>query len=245
MSGAVQYQDLPLIYDRVMSGVPYSYWLEYLQGLFERYSFRPRTLLDVACGTGTMTKAFADAGIEAAGVDISPGMIDCARSKYPGLEFVCADAAEFDMGRQFDCAVSLFDSLNYVTERDRLQQVFCRVEEHLAPGGYFIFDMNTIYALSAGLFRQADLEDWPRYIWTPSWDPKTRLCSVDMVFETREPDGSIRQFRETHVQKGYRQKEMINMLENASLTFVEDFDAYSTRKTHKRSDRIFYVARKD
>ena len=245
MSGAVQYIDLPRIYDQVMSGVPYSYWLEYITSLFDRYHIRPETLLDVACGTGTMTKAFADAGIKAAGIDISPGMIACAQSKYPGLEFVCADAAEFDLGRQFDCAVSLFDSLNYITDRDRLRMAFCRVRQHLVPGGWFIFDLNTIYALSAGLFRQANLEEWPRYMWTPNWDPKTRLCSVDMVFEVRDSEGNTRQFRETHVQKGYRQKEIINLLEDASLTFVEDFDAYTTNKTHKRSDRIFYVARKD
>ncbi|MBP5273312.1 MAG: class I SAM-dependent methyltransferase [Abditibacteriota bacterium] len=245
MNGPGQYRELPPFYDALMKNVPYGYWAEYIEKLFERYSFRPASVLDVACGTGTMTKAFADMGMEAVGIDISPGMTECAKSKYPGLEFLCRDAADFDLGRQFDAAVSLFDSLNYITDRSRLQEAFRCVEKHLRPGGYFIFDMNTIYALSMDFFRQADLEGWPRYIWKPRWDPKTRLCEVDMTFEIKNEDGSISEVKEKHIQKGYRQKEILYMLGEASLSFVEAFDAYTFNKTNKRSDRIFYVARKD
>ncbi len=244
MSGDKEYRELPVFYDALMRSVPYSYWTEYIRSLFDRYGIRPGSILDVACGTGTMTREFADLGMEAVGLDISQGMIDCARDKYPWLEFHCADAAEFDLGRRFDCAVSLFDSLNYITDKERLRMAFRCVEKHLEPGGCFIFDMNTIYALSMGFFRQADLEGWPHYIWEPKWDPRTRICRVDMTFEVRDETGKVSVVKECHVQKGYRQKEIVCMLEDAGLSFEEAFDAYTLNRTNKRSDRIFYVARK-
>lgn len=241
-----QYVNIPKYYDQLMASVPYKYWADYIEEIFKLLNFCPKSLLDVACGTGSMTKEFFDAGLEVAGIDLSEGMISYAKEKYPDIDFYVQDAKDINLNRKFDVAISLFDSLNYIIDKSNLQLVFKKVYEHLNENGYFIFDVNTIYALSNNFFRQSNLEEgvYPHYIWKPRWDPSTRLCTVDMIFECKDTDGKVVEFKEKHVQKGYKISELSRMLELAGFEVVDVFNAYLFTKPNRRSDRVYYVAKK-
>jgi len=241
-----QFTEITRYYDDLMAGVPYSLWVEYLQALLKRVDFHPSTILDVACGTGNVSELLADLGYEVVGVDISPGMIEGAKAKHGKVEYHVQDMAELDLeGRKFDLAISLFDSLNYVTDPERLAQAIKRVGEHLVDGGYFIFDVNTIYALSHHFFDQANIasDHYPHYVWNSEYDHSTRICRVNMTFEVME-DGIPRQFKEVHVQRGHALEELTQWLLDAGFEVVETFHAYRFRKPTRRSDRVFFVARK-
>jgi SAM-dependent methyltransferase len=174
-------------------------------------------------------------------------MIEVARRKGKKtgneVDYHVADAAEMDLGRQFDLAISLFDSLNYITDEDQLRRAIKRVGEHVRAGGLFIFDVNTEYALAHGFFNQTNLASYPKYVWTSSYDHGTRICTVKMVFEVEE-DGAKRQFHETHVQKGYRLDELDGMLWDAGFETLARYHAYKFKQPTRRSDRVFFVARK-
>lgn len=240
-----QFTEIAPYYDELMAGVPYRIWVEYLLDLLDRVEFKPRTILDVACGTGNVSELLADRGYEVVGVDISPGMIEVARTKGSRVEYHVSDMAELDLGRKFDLAISLFDSLNYVTDPNRLARAIKRVGEHLVVGGYFIFDVNTIYALAHHFFDQANLasDRYPHYIWSSEYDHATRICTIKMTFEVLE-NGRSRQFVETHYQRGYTLEELSRMLLDAGFDVVDVFHAYRFRKPTRRTDRVFYVARK-
>lgn len=230
-------------YDDLMAGVQYRFWVDYVEQILNRIDFHPRAVLDVACGTGNVSEVMARRGYEVVGVDVAADMIEVARTKTGGVKYHVQDIAELDLGRKFDLAISLFDSLNYITDVSHLARGIERVGDHLRAGGFFIFDINTIYALSHHFFDQANLVIEPKYVWNSDYDPSTRICRVDMTFEVTE-NGQTKQFKEVHLQRGYSLEELSQMLIEASFEVVEVYHAYKFRKPTRRSDRVFFVARR-
>lgn len=232
-------------YDDLMAGVPYRLWVNYVEDIIRRMDYSPRSVLDVACGTGNVSEILAQRGYEVVGVDNAPRMIEVAKTKRGGVSYFVQDVAQLDLGRTFDLAVCLFDSFNYITDTDQLRRGLRRIAEHLNERGVLIFDINTIYALAQHFFDQADLGGghYPKYVWNSDYDHETRICRVNMLFEVMEADGP-RQFKEVHVQRGHSLEELSAWLVEAGFEVVDVFHAYRFRKPTRRSDRVFFVARR-
>lgn len=239
------------LYDVLMDGVPYENWMAYLRLLLEERNARPRQALDLACGTGNVTELLAGEGYRMTGVDIARDMIAEAHRKAVAkglsIAYFVQDAAELDLpGRRFDLCVSLFDSLNYITDPARLAQAIQRVADHLTRNGLFIFDLNTEFALRNKFFDQNNLasRDALRYHWVSDYFPETRLCRVRMRFWFREENGVERTFEEIHWQYAYRREEIETMLTEAGFDEITVYQAYTQRPPTRASDRLFYIARK-
>ncbi len=239
------------LYDTLMYGVPYRDWIAYLHQLLHERHARPRHVLDLACGTGNVTQLLAAEGWAITGVDIAPGMIAEAQRKATEerlpIAYFVQDAAELDLpGRRFDLCVSLFDSLNYIIQPERLAMAMERVFAHLTHNGLFIFDLNSEFALKNHFFDQDNLrsDERLRYDWDSDFFPEQRLCRVWMRFWYREDDGRERAFEETHWQYAYRSEEIVGMLTAAGFEDIAAYQAYTLRPPTRTSDRIFYVARK-
>ncbi len=250
---------LPRYYDELMKDVPYKMWVRYIVDLLQRIdaSFTFSRVLELACGTGTVALEFAKRGCEVVGVDISPGMIQVAREKAARLgmnrkvRFYVQDISELDLSNEapFDLAVCLFDSLNYITEPDRLERVFSRTLLFLRSGGYFVFDLNSEYALSENLFDQDNLsadENKTRiyYFWRSQYFESQRLCRIDMWFAVKDEKGDWMKFREVHWQRAYSIGEIRKMAEAAGWEWVKVLDAYTYRLPHDESERWYFVLRK-
>lgn len=250
---------LPRYYDDLMRDVPYKMWVRYIIDLLRRLdaSFTFKRVLELACGTGTVALEFARRGCEIVGVDISPGMIQVAREKARQLglseraRFYVQDIAELDLVGEppFDLALCLFDSLNYITDPDRLSQVFVRAFLHLRPGGYFIFDLNSELALRENLFDQDNLDVDERetpiyYFWRSQYYESQRLCRIDMWFAVKDEHGDWLRFKEVHWQRAYSIDEIQGMSEKAGFEWIKAFDAYTYRPPHEESERWYLVLRK-
>lgn len=236
-------------YDLLMSGVPYRNWVRYLERLFDRRDVTPRRILDVACGTGNVTELLAALGYRMTGVDLSAPMIEVAHQKAErrglAIEYLVQDASDLLIDAlPYDCVISLFDSLNYITRPASLAAAFQRMYSHLRPGGLIAFDMNSAYALENRFFDQDSLgaNEPIQYIWRSEFDESTRLCVVDMRFTVRSASGASEIFRETHTQYAYTEDEVRIMLADAGFRRIESFHAYTFRPVTALSDRIFYVA---
>lgn len=179
-------------YDELMRGVPYRMWVGYYLLLLSQQDVHPESILDVCCGTGTMCEMLFREGFRMAGFDLSPGMIEEARSKAARkkvpIRYEVQDAAEVELNERFDAALSFFDSLNNILNPDRLQMAFHRVADHLPSGGSWIFDLNTAYAFEQRMFDQENLRANAKlkYKWVGDYDPETRIIAVDMKFWYRE-----------------------------------------------------------
>ncbi|MBI1756929.1 MAG: class I SAM-dependent methyltransferase [Fimbriimonas ginsengisoli] len=225
-----------------MKQVPYRMWVGYYLLLLSQQDVHPKTILDVACGTGSMAELLAREGFQVEGIDVSAPMIAQARRKAKRkrlpLQYHVADAAEFDLGKRFDAAFSYFDSLNNIVEPERLQEAFRRIARHLSPGGSFIFDLNTEYAFENKMFDQKRLHANAklRYQWEGHYDPKSRLIRVDMRFWLGDEE-----FEETHWQRAYRDQDIRRMLLQAGFTQIQAFHSYTLEPTRPRSDRVHYA----
>lgn len=245
-----QFTNITDHYDALMAGVPYHLWVDYLEEILKRLDYQPNTVFDLACGTGSVSELMAERGYDVVGADIAAGMIEVAKRKTAksgaNIEYLVQDACELNLGRKFDLVISLFDSLNYITDESKLALAMERVSEHLVDGGYFIFDVNTEYAFAHGFFNQSNIGSgtYPKYVWVSTYDRTSRICSVNMVFEAQEPDGTRHQFTEIHEQKAYRMEELDKMLFDAGLETVARYHAYKFKQPTRRSDRVFFVARK-
>ena len=245
-----QFNKIAQYYDALMECVPYKHWVGFVLEVVKRAGLKPQNALDLACGTGTVSELLLREGFNVVGVDISPQMILAAKRKAAekklNIEYHIQDAAHLSLGRSFDLVVSLFDSINYITDPCDLQSAFQKVNGHMRSGGLFIFDVNTEYALSHGFFNQSNIGtfDYPRYVWTSTYDRSSRLCRVDMVFEVMEPNGSKRQFTEVHLQRAYRLDELESMLKNAGFDATNVYDNFSFRPPKRRTDRAVFAAKK-
>jgi cyclopropane fatty-acyl-phospholipid synthase-like methyltransferase len=114
----------------------------YVRGLIERHKPGARTLLELACGTGSMLAHLAR-DYEVSGLDLSAEMLAIARQKLPRVRLIRADMTDFDLGRQFDVLICVSDAINHVLSFAGWRRVFRRAAAHLARGGLFIFDINT------------------------------------------------------------------------------------------------------
>lgn len=241
------FQQVAPYYDTLMQGIPYIWWFHYVEALMDKLGRKADTVLDLCCGTGNLTQLFAINGYQSTGIDVSEPMIE--RAKQKALEtdlpiyYEAQDASRFELDRRFDLVVSLFDSLNNLTDPDALANCFRQVKAHLNPEGTFIFDLNTEYAFTQKMFDQKDRKPSSpiRYLWTSRYDKKSKLCQITMNFWVTE-DGEEKQFVEIHQQRAYSETEIQGMLQRAGFTRCQTFNAYTLKPPTRRSDRVFYAA---
>ena len=230
-------------YDELMRQVPYRMWVGYYLLLLSHQNQKPKRVLDVCCGTGTMCEMLTAEELTLSGIDISPEMIREAKKKaarkHLDIDYFVADATNFDLGRTFDAAFSFFDSLNNILDPARLQGCFKSVSDHLNPGGSFIFDMNTSYAFETQLFDQENLKTGKalRYQWKGDWDKDSRIITVTMNFWKGDQE-----FMEIHRQRAYEQEEIFDMLGRAGFRDLRAFHSYSLNPPRHKSDRIHFCA---
>ena len=143
------YTSFASVYDIFMDNVPYEEWGEYLRGLLKEYGAESGLVVDLGCGTGAMTEILAGYGYDMIGVDNSEDMLELAMDKKIAsghdILYLLQDMREFELYGTVRAAVSVCDSVNYITEPEELTEVFRLVNNYLDPGGVFIFDFNTDY----------------------------------------------------------------------------------------------------
>ena len=217
-------------------------WIAYLELLWTKLEVEPKSVLEVCCGTGTLSRRLAKQGFELTGIDISAPMIEIAKAKADdedlAIQYSCQDAATFELPWKFDAAFSFFDSLNYLTDPDDCASAIHQTAKHLTVGAPFVFDLNTAYAFEQKMFDQSEGRPTKkvRYNWVSSYDPGTRICKVEMDFWTDEGD-----FHEVHVQRAHAPEEVIAWMKDAGFGQVALYDSYSLNRPKAKSDRIHVV----
>ena len=188
------YEALAGSYDALTWDVDYSCWADYLEKLMGRS--RPvHTILDLACGTGSLTLELARRGYEVVGVDSSGEMLAQAEQKCreAGFEipFYCQDMSKLRLPQKVDACVCCLDSVNYVLQPQKLQEAFRRVYSFLEPGGYFIFDADTpekLMVMDGQVFLDETEDEF--CVWRGEYSGKKRICSFWMDIFQREGTGT-------------------------------------------------------
>jgi SAM-dependent methyltransferase len=140
------YDALASTYDSFTADYDYERWLTVLHGLATEHGAQGRRLLDVACGTGRSFEPMLRRGYEVMACDISPAMVERAAARLQGSG---GTAAVADMRRlpdwgTFDLVTCLDDAVNYLHTEGDLDAAFGSVARTLRPGGFYVFDVNSL-----------------------------------------------------------------------------------------------------
>lgn len=256
------YQDFAGVYDRFMDEVPYEQWGERIDGLIRKYGVsKPERnaegllesernlVVDLGCGTGTLTELMYAKGYDMIGVDVSECMLNVAMEKKErsGSEilYLQQDMRDLELYSTVGTVISVCDSVNYILEEEELLDVFSLVENYLYPGGVFIFDFNTDYKYREviGDATIAETKEDCSFIWNNFYDVEEGINEYDLTVFVREEGELFRRFTETHYQRGYTVEQMTGLVEQAGLTVVEVMDADTGEAVTDRSERVYVVAR--
>lgn len=245
------YEFLAGCYDALTEDVDYARWADYLERHFTRAGLPVRTVLDLACGTGSLTAELARRGYEMIGVDLSPEMLVQAVEKcreLPGEApiFLQQPMDRLDLYGTIDACVCCLDSVNYVTRPQVLARAFQRVHLFLMPGGLFVFDINTPDKLR-GMDGQIFLDEREDIycVWRAEYSRRRRICTYGMDIFQIEEDGRWQRSEEIHEEYAYEPAQLEGLLHQAGFREIRQYSAFQMRAPKAGAERIFFAARKD
>ncbi|OUO78776.1 SAM-dependent methyltransferase [Blautia sp. An249] len=243
------YTEFAKVYDLFMDNIDYPRWCRYLTGLLKKYGVSEGLVLELGCGTGTMTELLAGQGYDMIGVDNSEEMLAKAIEKRvesgQNILYLLQDMREFELYGTVRAVVSVCDSMNYILTEEDLLQVFSLVNNYLDPGGIFVFDLNTVYKYKEILGDQVIAEDREEgsFIWENQYDEETRENLYQLVLFLPREDGLYERYEEIHYQKAYTIEKIRKLLEKAGMEFVAVYDAFTEEPPLESSERVYVVAR--
>lgn len=238
------------VYDLFMDQVPYEKWSGRIIQILSTYGIRDGLVLDLGCGTGSMTELLAGAGYDMIGVDASEEMLELAYEKRAesghDILYLLQDMREFELYGTVRAIVSVCDSLNYITEEEELLHVFRLVRNYLDPDGVFFFDMNTIYKYSEMLGETtiAENREEGSFIWENYYDPEEQLNQYDLTLYIRDEDDRYTRFEETHIQKAYALERVLELLQQAGMKVEQIFDSDTGKEVTDTTGKFCIAARK-
>ena len=244
------YQALAASYDGLTRDIPYKKYLRFFKILLRRCHVKAETVLDLACGTGSLSMLLAQDGFQVLGADRSEDMLTVAAEKAMELEenrpfFIAQAMQRLRLPEPVDACVCALDSINYVTKPQDVQKTFRRVYENLVPGGLFVFDINTPYKLE-GLDGQVFLDETEDSycVWRAVFDKRHSLCRYGMDLFQRQRDDSWERSFEEHVERAYAPVELMQWLSDAGFSQVEQFGNLRLEAPQPEELRIFFAAKK-
>ncbi len=215
-----------------------------------------RILLDLACGSGSLSEEMARLGYDVIGVDNSPAMLAAAMDKKfeSGLpiQYLCQDMREIDMFGTIDITVCALDSLNHLPSLADVERVFERVSLFAMPGGLFVFDMNTIYKHREILRDSTFVYDTDEVfcVWENRLAEDSERVEMQLTFFEKDGDAYYRS-EEQITENAYPMADIIAAAERTGLELVAVHDADrelekpdALHEPCETTQRILYVMRK-
>lgn len=235
-------------YDSLTEDVDYESLYEYLSAILRRNGVKPERVLDMACGTGSLSVLFAEHGVSCYGMDLSEDMLTRAAMKTEGLTrpplFLQGNMKDFSLPEPVDVLVCMLDSFNYMTSPEEGRQAIASFAKALRPGGMLIFDVRPPEQLRAfdGQMFMDETEDVV-CIWRTEFDEKENQCFYGMDLFIRQ--GSLwRREREEHVEYAFSLDFLKETLEAAGFQNVTFYGERTFLPPQDDEERVFITARK-
>jgi SAM-dependent methyltransferase len=241
------YEGLARYYDGLTTDVDYSAWLNWYQHWFQQSEVPVKLVLDLACGTGTLTCMLAQQGYTMIGTDLSTEMLAEAMEKAMEVEgeapiFLNQAMNELDLFGTIDACVSSLDSINYVTDIGELREAFHRIHTFLMPGGYFLFDIiapEWLKKLDGEMF--VDENEDVFCVWRGSYDHDEQVLTYGMdLFERGEEDCWYRE-QEEHCERAWQVSELKALLEENGFIDIQVFGNLTHNPATPKDRRLCFV----
>lgn len=244
-----QYGEFAQYYDELICNVDYAARAAYFDQLIKKFGGSHGILLDVACGTGSLSFEMEKLGYDVIGADISEEMLGIANEKRyefgSRVLFLNQSMQELDLYGTVDAAICALDSVNHIIEPEELTQGFRRIALFLDPDGIFIFDANTIYKHQHILGNETfvyDCED-VYCVWQNEYHEQNHVVDIQLDFFGECEDGRYDRAQELFCERAYSDEEMRTMLLAAGLQVIACYDSDSFSPPRPDSQRVIYVVK--
>ncbi len=242
------YGDFAKLYEKLQD-INYDAFADYIEEIFKKEGVSPKLVLDLACGTGTLTSIMAKRGYDMIGIDMSCEMLNFAREKAIeenlDILYLNQDMTDFELYGTVDAIICTLDGVNYLTEDGELHKMLKLVQNYLNPNGIMIFDINTEYKLSHILGNNTYVNEEKDifYVWQNEYDEKEKICYFRLDFF--EKNGSVyERYTEEQAQRAYREEEIVEIAKKSGLKISKMYDELKFVPPMKTSQRCFFVLRK-
>lgn len=241
------YHAFALVYDRMMEEIPYEEWCNFVTDQLKKFGIEDGLMLELGCGTGTLTEMFDAKGFDMIGVYNSEEMLAEAVEKREqsgrSILYLNQDMREFELYGTVRAVISLCDTMNYLTEYDDLVNVCRLVNNYLDPNGIFLFDLKTDhYFKSIGCQSFCDADEEVSFIWDNDYDEEKRINSYALTLFVQEEDNRYERFDEYHEQRAFSIDEVRCAIEESGMIFLSAIDKNGAPAT-KDTDRVYIIAR--
>ncbi|MCR5618958.1 MAG: class I SAM-dependent methyltransferase [Lachnospiraceae bacterium] len=262
------YQAFASVYDKLMNDVPYDEWAQRIDRDIRKYGVSETSgdrreaaseeeavlaserdlVVDLACGTGVVTRKLFDKGYDVFGVDISSEMLSRAADsdEERGIMYLNQDICELDLYSTIGTAVCICDSLNYLLSDEELEAAFAGVSNFLYPGGVFIFDCNTSYKYREAIGEStiAEAGDDVSFIWDNYYDEDENVNEYDLTLFIKREDGLYERAKETHLQRGIEKEDIESLASKSGLEIMLIADSDTDGEVSGETERIYAVLKK-
>ncbi len=242
------YGSLAGVYDRLTGDVCYERRADYMEKLFLKSRLDVHTVLDLACGTGTMTNILTERGYEMIAVDASADMLAKAMEKAADLTgeppvFLNQSMPQLDLYGTVDAAICCLDSMNYLTSPRDVQKTLQRLHLFIAPGGILIFDINSAEKFRA-LDGQVFLDETEDVycVWRTEFEKRSGICTYWMDIFTRCGDDTWERDVEEHRQRAYEVEQLRQWLMEAGFTHIRTYGDCRMSAPRENEQRIYFTA---
>lgn len=245
----MSYQHFALLYDELMMDAPYEKWLEFILGNITKFGNGGKRLLDLGCGTGTLSIPLALQGYSVTGIDLSEEMLAIAHAKSEEADVQIAyfqqDMKELEGFEPFDIIGVFCDSLNYLKTEQDVEITFKNIYDHLLPGGLLLLDVHSLFKMEnifSGQTYCSNEEDIS-YIWNCFQSEQAHSVEHELTFFVKENDSYYR-YDEVHYQRTFPVDTYKQWLEKVGFELLQISADFTDEKPTENSERIFFTAKK-
>lgn len=237
-------------YDTLTENISYKSRAEYIDSLVKLHGGKKNILLDLACGTGSLSEEFSRMGYDVIGVDGSEMMLNEALDKKfdsgLNIQYLCQDMTELDMFGTIDVTVCALDSLNHLCDLDAIKKTIGRVSLFCEPEGLFIFDVNTPYKHKNVLGNNTfvyDLDD-VYCVWQNTYTENDNRVEIALDLFEKQENGSYVRYEENFAEIAFDESVIDEILTDCGMEIAAKYDYDTMEPVRADSEKIVYVARK-
>jgi SAM-dependent methyltransferase len=237
-----------------MRHVDYDKWTDKILSIYKNHTNRPlQDILELACGTASISERLVAQGYIVTASDRSEEMIKAASLKQHKPVLLHADMTSPLKENAYDLVIIVFDSINYLTDKEDISRLFTNVYQGLRPDGLFIFDISTYRNSMDNFSDYLNLDEAENYllIHRADFDPEKRLQSTKLTI-FRQVDKLYEKLEEEHQQRIYSVHDLIDLCDKSPLDCVGIYNlAYdknllktNVRRLDHQYSRLFWALKK-
>lgn len=246
----MSYSSFANVYDELTFNVDYKKRADYIMSILKANGIENGLLLDLACGTGSLSVEFAKSGFDVIATDCSADMLMQAQNKAfdegVNIMFLCQKMQETDLYGTVRAIVCSLDSINHLENIDEVRKTFSVLKNFIDDGGVMIFDVNTLYKHRCILENNTFVYDERNVycVWQNRLLEDNRTISINLDFFVKTED-VYRRFNENFKEIAFSDEELTQAVESEGFKVIKRYSDLSCSAPVEDTERVYYIVRRE